>query len=30
MSDEVSSLQHEHGNSIVLIDRLWFTQTRLK
>lgn len=30
MNDEVSSLQHEHGNSIVLIDRLWFTQTRLK
>lgn len=30
MYDEVSALAHEHGNSIVLIDRLWFTQARLK
>ncbi|HZR40685.1 MAG TPA: hypothetical protein VFB12_11245 [Ktedonobacteraceae bacterium] len=30
MLDEESSLQHEHGTSIVLIHRLWFCQARLK
>lgn len=30
MLDEENSLQREHGTSIVLINRLWFTQARLK
>jgi hypothetical protein len=30
MLDEASLLRYEHGNSIILIDRLWFTQARLK
>lgn len=30
MPDEESSFQREHGTSLVLIERLWFSQARLK
>lgn len=30
MPDEENSFQREHGTSIVLINRLWFSQARLK
>lgn len=30
MLDEESSFQREHGTSLVLIERLWFSQARLK